>query len=118
MICGIINHSLAASFKLTNHSRYALVIKATLQLTSNLCDLFLKNVTARADLFLKYNVDLRTLLQGLSEYEFYDDLVYKFRLAKLIFPYNLKNCHSLQKDRLQFGYSAANCMHGCYSYYG
>ena len=31
------------------------------------------------DLVSKYNVGLKTFLQGLSEPEFYGDLVYKFR---------------------------------------
>ena len=41
----------------------------------------------------KYNVGLKTLLlQGLSEPEFYGDLVYKFRkiISKNDFPFNLK----------------------------
>ena len=43
------------------------------------------------DLVSKYNVGLKALrLQGLSELEFYGDLVYKFR--KIIdFSYHLKN---------------------------
>ena len=41
----------------------------------------------------KYNVGLKTiLLQGLSESEFYGDLVYKFRkiIVKNDFPYHFK----------------------------
>ena len=41
----------------------------------------------------KYNVGLKTLLlQGLSEPEFYGDLVYKFRkiIGKTDFPYHFK----------------------------
>ena len=41
----------------------------------------------------KYNVGLKTLLlQGLSELEFYGDLVYKFRkiIGKNNFPYHFK----------------------------
>ena len=41
----------------------------------------------------KYNVGLKTLLlQGLSEPEFYGDLVYKFRkiIGKKDFPYHFK----------------------------
>ena len=41
----------------------------------------------------KYNVGLKTfLLQGLSEPEFYEDLVYKFRkiIGKNDFPYHFK----------------------------
>ena len=46
------------------------------------------------DIVSKYNVGLKTLLlQGLSEPEFYGDLVYKFRkiIGKNDFPYLLKN---------------------------
>ena len=42
----------------------------------------------------KYNVGLKTLLlQGLSEPEFYGNLVYKFRkiIGKNDFPYHFKN---------------------------
>ena len=45
------------------------------------------------DLVSKYNVGLKTLpLQGLSEPEFYGDLVYKFRkiIGKYNFPYLFK----------------------------
>ena len=45
------------------------------------------------DLVSKYNVGLKTLLlQGLSEPEFYGDLVYKFRkiIGKYDFPYHFK----------------------------
>ena len=45
------------------------------------------------DLVSKYNVGLKTLLlQGLSELEFYGDLVYKFRkiIGKYCFPYHFK----------------------------
>ena len=44
--------------------------------------------------YSKYIVGLKTLLlQGLSEPEFYGDLVYKFRkiIGKNDFPYHLKN---------------------------
>ena len=44
----------------------------------------------------KYNVGLETLLpQGLSEPEFYGDLVYKFRkiIGKNDFPYHFKKIH-------------------------
>ena len=46
------------------------------------------------DIVSKYNVGLKTLLlQGLSEPEFYGDLVYKFRkiVGKNDFPYHFKN---------------------------
>ena len=45
------------------------------------------------DLVSKYNVRLKALLlQGLSEPEFYGDLVYKFRkkIGKYYFPYHFK----------------------------
>ena len=45
------------------------------------------------DIVSKYNVGLKTLLlQGLSEPEFYGDLMYKFRkiIGKNDFPYHLK----------------------------
>ena len=45
------------------------------------------------DIVSKYNVGLKTLLlQGLSEPEFYGDLVYKFRkiIGKIDFPYHFK----------------------------
>ena len=45
------------------------------------------------DIVSKYNVGLKTLLlQGLSETEFYGDLVYKFRkiIGKNDFPYHFK----------------------------
>ena len=49
------------------------------------------------DIVSKYNVGLKTLLlQGLSEPEFYGDLVYKFRktIGKNDFPYHFQkdNC--------------------------
>ena len=48
----------------------------------------------------KYNVGLKTLLlQGLSEPEFYSDLVYKFRkiIGKNDFPYHSKKMIVLYK---------------------
>ena len=45
------------------------------------------------DIVSKFNVGLKTLLlQGLSEPEFYGDLVYKFRkiIGKIDFPYHFK----------------------------
>ena len=58
----------------------------------------------------KYNVGLKTLLlQGLSEPEFYGDLVYKFRkiIVKCDFPYHFKKiivrykmfCYNMFCDR-------------------
>ena len=46
-----------------------------------------------SDIVSKYNVRLKTLLlQGLSESEFYGDLMYKFRtiIGKNDFPYHFK----------------------------
>ena len=65
----------------------------------------------------KYNVGLKTLLmQGLSEPEFYGDLVYKFRkiIGNNDFPYHLKkdNC-SLSKDWLYHRCFATDGMLGC-----
>ena len=48
---------------------------------------------------------------GLSEPEFYSDLVYKFR--KIVDNIDFSNCHSLQKDMLHYGYFAINYMHVC-----
>ena len=48
----------------------------------------------------KYNVGLKTfLLQGLSEPEFYGDLVYKFRkiIGKNDFPYQFKKIMFVKK---------------------
>ena len=69
------------------------------------------------DLVSKYNVGLKTLLlQGLSEPEFYGDLVYKFRkiIGKYDFPYHFKNIIVPYK---KIGYNidvfATDCMLGC-----
>ena len=54
---------------------------------------FIKFYRRQVDLVSKYNVGLKTLLlQGLSEPEFYGDLVYKFRkvIGKYDFPYHFK----------------------------
>ena len=54
---------------------------------------FFKFYRRHFDIVSKYNVGLKTLLlQGLSEPEFYGDLVYKFRkiIGKNVFPYHLK----------------------------
>ena len=53
----------------------------------------LKLLSAAFVIVSKYNVGLKTLLlQGLSEPEFYGDLVYKFRkiIGKNDFPYHFK----------------------------
>ena len=52
------------------------------------------------DIVSKYNVGLKTLLlQGLSEAEFYGNLVYKFRkiIGKNVFPYHFKKITVLYK---------------------
>ena len=54
---------------------------------------FLKFYRRRFDIVSNYNVGLKTLLlEGLSEPEFYGDLVYKFRkiIGKKYFPYHFK----------------------------
>ena len=54
------------------------------------------------DTVSKYNVGLKTLiLQGLSEPEFYGDLVYKFRkiMDKNDFPYHFKNVNVHYKKK-------------------
>ena len=59
----------------------------------NLRKAFSKFYRRHFDIVFKYNVGLRTLLlQGLSEPEFYGDLVYKFRkiIGQHDFPYNFK----------------------------
>ena len=52
-----------------------------------------KSIPVHSLIMSKYNVGLKTLLlQGLSEPEFYGDLVYKFRkiIGKNDFPYHFK----------------------------
>ena len=54
---------------------------------------FLKYYRRHFDIVSKYNVGLKTLLlQGISEPEFYGDLVYKFRkiIGKNYFPHHFK----------------------------
>ena len=67
----------------------------------------------------KYNVGLKTLLlQGLSEPEFYGDLMYKFRkiTGKKNFPYHFKKIIVRYK---KIGYNidvfSTDCMLGCQS---
>ena len=58
-----------------------------------LCKAFSKFYRRHFDMVFKYNVGLKTLLlHGLSEPEFYDDFVYKFRkiIGKNDFPYHFK----------------------------
>ena len=58
-----------------------------------LCKAFSTFYRRHFDLGSKYNVGLKTvLLQGLSEPEFYGDLVYKFRkiIVENDFPYHFK----------------------------
>ena len=53
------------------------------------------------ELISKYNVGLKTLLsEGLSEPEFYGDLVYKFKKLKLFFFSVQKNHNTLQTYKL------------------
>ena len=62
-------------------------------LNGNLAQTFSKFNRRHFDIVSKYNVGLKTLLlQGLSEPEFYGDLVYKFRklIGKNDFPYHFK----------------------------
>ena len=77
---------------------------------------FLKFYRRHFDLVSKYNVGLKTLLlQGLSEPEFYGDLVYKFRkiIGKYDFPYHFKEIIVRYK---KIGYKhrcfATDCMLG------
>ena len=58
-----------------------------------ICKAFSKLYRRHIDIVSKYNVGLKTLLlQGLSEPEFYGDLVYKFRIiiGKNDFSYHFK----------------------------
>ena len=64
----------------------------------------------------KYNVGLTTLLlQGLSEPEFYGDMVYKFRkiIDKNDFPYHFKKIIVRYKDWLYNKCYATDGMLGC-----
>ena len=64
-----------------------------LHFVNRLCKAFSKFYRRHFDIVSKYNVGLKTLLlQGLSEPEFYGDLVYKFRkiIGKIDFPYHFK----------------------------
>ena len=69
------------------------------------------------DLVSKYNVGLKTLLlQGLSEPEFYGDLVYKFRkiIGKYEFPlYFKKIIVRYKKTGYNIDVFATDCMLGC-----
>ena len=56
------------------------------------------------DIVSKYNVGLRTLLlEGLSEPEFYEDLMYKFRkiIGKNDYPYHFKKIIDYKIDVLR-----------------
>ena len=64
----------------------------------------------------KNNVGFKTrLLQGLSEPEFYGDLVYKFRrtIGKYDFPYRFKKIIVRYEDWLKHRCFATGCMLGC-----
>ena len=83
---------------------------------------FSKFYRCHSDLVSKFNVGLKSLLQqGLSEPEFYNDLVYKFRkvyacydfstqFRKIILPY--------KKDWVQHKCYTIDCMHGCLPSHG
>ena len=63
------------------------------------------------DLVSKNNVGLKTLLlQGLSEPEFYGDLVYKFRkiIGKNDFPYNFKK---ISYEKIGYNIDVCNRLH-------
>ena len=67
------------------------------------------------DIVYKYNVGLNIILQGLSEPEFYGDLLYKFRkiIGKNGFPYHFKKIIVRYK---KIGYNrcfATDDMFGC-----
>ena len=68
------------------------------------------------DLDSKFNMGLKSLLkQGISEPEFYCDLVYTFKktVGRIDFPDNFrKSNHSLQKNRIQHECYATDCMLG------
>ena len=67
------------------------------------------------DIVSKYNVGLKTLLlQGLSEPEFYGDLVYKFRkiIGKNDLPYRFKKILFVIK-RLVIAYMFCDRLHAC-----
>ena len=60
----------------------------------------------------KYNERLKTLLlQGLSELEFYGDLVYKFRkiIGKNDFPYHFKKI-IVRHKKIGYNIDATDCM--------
>ena len=75
-------------FKLSN-----VVFLGSVKYICSLRKAFSKFYRRHFDIVSKYNVGLKTLLlQGLSEPEFYGDLVYKFRkiIGKNDFPYHFK----------------------------
>ena len=80
-----------------------------------LCKAFSKFYRPHFDLVSKYNVGLKTLfLQGLSEPEFYGDLVYKFRkiIGKYDFPYHFKKI-IVRYKKISYICFATDCMLGC-----
>ena len=63
----------------------------------------------------KFNVELKTLLlQGLSEPEFYGDLMYKFRkiISKTHCPYHFKKIIA-HYEKIGYNIDATDCMLGC-----
>ena len=65
------------------------------------------------ELVSKYNTGLRSLLEGLSEPEFYGDLVYKFRkiVGKIEFPDQFKKI-IMRYKRIGYNVEATVCMLG------
>ena len=72
-----------------------------------ICKAFSKFYRGHFDIVSKYNVGLkRLLLEGLSEPEFYGDLVYKFRkiIGKNDFPYHFKKIIVRKNGKNNFPY--------------
>ena len=60
-------------------------------------------------------------MQGLSEPEFYGDVVYKYKTTDGKTGFSEKKIKKIvtrYKNRLPHGYSAANCMHDWFPNYG
>ena len=76
---------------------------------------------SHSELIVKYNIGSKTLLQpGISEWVFYDDLVYKFKgiVGKPKFSDQLKKIIKRNKSGIQDGYHATVGMPGCEPYHG
>ena len=78
---------------------------------------FSKFYRRHSDLVSKFNVRLKSLLQqGLSEPEFYGDLVYKHRkiyASMTSVPNFVKSVFDIKKDWVQHKCYTTDCMHGC-----